>query len=357
MSTIADRSQALDPLEAAARRGVMSRLKAAANLVREDLPGEHERARELLLEAMEQLDAWSVSRGAATEDGARFSTPLIAASATPASEFLLIPFGEVRVERPLSGRSFDFTRHHAESAKRWFDQLSRKLAIDYEHQTFDRFNTRPDGLRPAAGWIGGLDVREDGLWATDVTWTQRATELLGSGEYRYFSPVIYWTDEDQSDVASLGPVALTNDPAMRGVQPLAARRGGGPAEDQGEDEAAMRAELEAAEAETACLRRQLAGQAADHFVERGLRLGKIVDATSLDWRDEYLEDPERAEARLARAPVILPPGRVLRARGSDRGEAGAAERERLARWGVEPEDLRAYEQALAAGRVRGVVSR
>ncbi|GAG50251.1 unnamed protein product, partial [marine sediment metagenome] len=43
----------------------------------------------------------------------------------------------------------------------------------------------------------------------------------------YFSPVIYWTDEDCTDLVSLGPVALTNDPAMSGAQRLAAKKGSG----------------------------------------------------------------------------------------------------------------------------------
>src|SRR5690606_10386889 len=107
---------------------------------------------------------------------------LSSAQGDPVAAFLLIPFGVVQVERPSAGGDFVFTRRHAESAKRWFDAIGRKLAIDYEHQSFDQFNTRADGLRPAAGWIGGLEVREDGLWATNVTWTERARELLRSGE-------------------------------------------------------------------------------------------------------------------------------------------------------------------------------
>ena len=310
---------------------------------------------------------------------------LSTARGEPVSEFLLIPFGEVSVERAVAGDSFVFTRRHAESAAAWFRRMGRKLAIDYEHQTFDRFNTRSDGLRPAAGWIGRLEVREDGLWAAEVAWTERAVELLRSGEYRYFSPVVFWTDEAQSDVAALGPVALTNDPAMHGVQALAARRRGkaGTSED-GEDDApgavadvgrearadantrwaavtpaAWRRELEAAEEEIAVLRRRLALQAADAFVERGMRLGKIVDSTSMDWREDFLEDAVRAEERLSRAPVLLPPGRVMRldARGQVRrveGLDGAAAREveLHRRWGIEPADMEAYERAVASGRVR-----
>jgi hypothetical protein len=139
-----------------------------------------------------------------------------------ATEFRLIPFGLVEVLDAQSGESFNFTRAHAEQALAWFKKMGRALQVDYEHQSLGRFNTRPDGLMPAAGWIGGLQVRADGLWATDVEWTELAAGLLARGEYRYFSPVICWTDQKHTSLKSLGPVALTNDPAMCGAHALAA---------------------------------------------------------------------------------------------------------------------------------------
>lgn len=369
----------------------------------------------------------------------------------PVEEFLLVPFGHVRVDRALSGADFVFQRRHAESALRWFERMGRKLAIDYEHQTFDRFNTRPDGLRPAAGWIGRLEIRDDGLWACDVAWTERAKELLRTGEYQYFSPVIYWTDEDYTDVAALGPVALTNDPAMQGARPLVAareeglpvaavdrqvvdpgaadraaashpavdfvaageatacsradeyddknmlaadpppesaapsadsletastgpanvsaaaarraalRRADGSGESATDDDdtrvAVLRAEIDVLHEEIEMLQRQLRAQEADAFVERGMRLGKIIDATSMDWRADYQRNPAETEARLARAPVLLPPGRFITrdfagaAVPLARAGAGSTARS-TARRDVEPEDLDAYERAHAAGRVR-----
>lgn len=372
-------SAKVDVLGTVATEHILDRLKEAMRLAEEDLLDNLERFRELLEEASDQTDAWVLTRIA---DGVAESqqavvrcehSVLARVGGEPAAEFLLIPFGEVKVERPVAGGSFAFTPKHAESARHWFDQMGRKLAIDYEHQSFERHNTRPDGLRPAAGWIGRLEVRDDGLWACDVTWTDRARELLRSGEYRYFSPVIYWTDEDYGDVAALGPVALTNDPAMRGVQPLAAARrdpvepqtpenvasrarsGTEGDEDDVEAASALHQELEAAQEEVSLLRRQLAAQEADTFVERGMRLGKILDSTSMDWREDYLRDPEHAEARLARAPVVLPPGRVVKvgARGEIlSGQGGALNRELQERWGIEEEDLAAYERALAAGRIK-----
>jgi hypothetical protein len=151
-------------------------------------------------------------------------TALTKAPAKPVHEFLLIPLGPVEVEQAAYGHSFTWTRHHADQTVRWFSSLGRKLSIDYEHQTFPDLNLRSDGLSPAAGWIGRLEARADGLWALDVTWTSKARELIAAGEYRYFSPVIYWTDQEYSNVESLGPVGLTNDPAMKRVSPLAASR-------------------------------------------------------------------------------------------------------------------------------------
>jgi hypothetical protein len=360
-----------DVLGTVANEHVLERLTEAVRLAEQDLPDNLQRVRGLLAEVSDHIDAWALSRTPAPEmqtdqpcSRVQYSM-LTRPGAEPLDEFLLIPFGEVQVERAAAGVSFVFEARHAESAKRWFEQIGRKLAIDYEHQSFDRYNTRPDGLRPAAGWIGRLEIRADGLWACDVTWTDRAKALLRSGEYRYFSPVIYWTDEDYSDVAALGPVALTNDPAMRGVRPLAASRRGpdeSPAnqEDAGETDtdAVLQAEIAALNDEIELLHRQLVAQEADAFVERGMRLGKIVDSTSMDWREDYLRDPERTQVRLERAPVLLPPGRVIKidARGAvlrggsvgstkDGGKApGSA--------GVDAEDLAAYDRAWAAGRIR-----
>jgi len=288
-----------------------------------------------------------------TPNGTVLSGPL----GEPLSAWRLVPFGAVEIEDAVAGRSFVFTREHAEAAVAWFERLGRKLAVDYEHQTFAQLNGRADGLRPAAGWIGGLEVRDDGLWATDVTWTARAQALLRSGEYRYFSPVIFWEDERYETLVGLGPVALTNDPAMHAVTPLAARRWLAPEEpedpfdNEAADDAEMRAELAA---EVTLLRRQLALQEADRFVERGLRAGKILEADSLDWRADYLRDAATAEARLARAPVILPPGRRTSGSGELPGTTALEQEQRrgFGRGEIEAADLEAYEAAYAAGRVR-----
>jgi hypothetical protein len=382
-----------------AREQIRKRLRQASVLVADDLLRHFDRFRDVLDEIVARTDALGlVLEVAQTPRDATIASQLkcgvlSATGGEPAREFLLIPFGKIELDRPLTGADFTFTREHAEAAVRWFEAMERKLAIDYEHQTFDRFNTRGDGLSPAAGWIGGLEVRDDGLWATNVTWTERAESLLRSGEYRYFSPVIFWSDETHAELIGLGPVALTNDPAMRGVSSLAAKRESdaaalpqplppregdqadgtiargvpereGPKEDANlrppplPEQEGSRRQLERAEAEILLLRQKLREREAEAFVDRGMRQGKVLESTRPDWRNDYLRDSRDAEQRLRRAPVLLPPGRVLRLTG--RGEveppAAPAARGRPAEaahpLGIEAADLEAFERASAAGRVK-----
>lgn len=377
----------IDGLHALARQRILQRLRQAAEALRRS-PASTERACGLLRDALDRLRALELvgaEPDAAGPPAPHATFTVIATSGgQPVTEFLLIPFGDVHVERPVAGDSFAFTREHADAAVAWFGQMGRKLAVDYEHQTFDALNTRPDGLRPAAGWIGRLEVRDDGLWAVDVTWTGRAAELLRNGEYRYFSPVIYWEDEARTSFAGLGPVALTNDPAMRGVQALAARcepaapsgavatttvapaargpetRAASPATTAAPSgAAASTAALVAAQSEVDLLRQQLVQQRADVFVDAGLRAGKITAATRDDWRADFLRDAAQAEQRLRRAPIVLPPGRIVDSAGPDCSPPARPQRSAaspltntVANALIDGADLDAYERAAAAGFVR-----
>lgn len=86
----------------------------------------------------------------------------------------------------------------------------RKLvAIDYDHQIDHAAkNGQP---APAAGWIKGLQARQDGIWGL-VEWTERATAALTSREYRYLSPVFTHTPDGK--IISLLRASLTNNPNL-----------------------------------------------------------------------------------------------------------------------------------------------
>ena len=91
--------------------------------------------------------------------------------------------------------------------------------IDYEHQTLHAAkNGQP---APAAGFMRALRWHPGrGLFA-EVELTQRARQLINNGEYRYFSPVFTY-DTATGQVQRILMGALTNNPAISGMAPLAA---------------------------------------------------------------------------------------------------------------------------------------
>ena len=94
------------------------------------------------------------------------------------------------------------------------------FVTDYEHQTLatDK-NGQP---APAAGWFKNLEWREgQGLFATDVEWTAKAKAYIDAGEYKFISPV-FGFDRKTGEVLQLEMAALTNTPAVDGMDSVAA---------------------------------------------------------------------------------------------------------------------------------------
>lgn len=93
------------------------------------------------------------------------------------------------------------------------------LVIDYEHQSRHTVNNGQPA--PAAGWIESVVYLDGhGLFAA-VTWTERAKVFIEAGEYRYISPVFTF-DMQSGAVQSLVSAALTNTPALDGMEAVAA---------------------------------------------------------------------------------------------------------------------------------------
>jgi|GEM_PF-2017524 len=126
-------------------------------------------------------------------------------------EIHIVPIGEWKE------RGFRITKEDCQDIIRNFESFGIKLVIDYEHQSLNtQWNGQP---APAAGWIGKLELREKGVYATDVEWTDEAVELIKSKKYGYISPVIVFDDHDPHDDSwigcSLHSVAMTNTPYFR----------------------------------------------------------------------------------------------------------------------------------------------
>jgi phage I-like protein len=132
----------------------------------------------------------------------------------PPAEFCVFKFGKIRTTKG----EFNFTPEACDMLIAERAEHDADLQIDYDHLAVA--SAKPaDGK--AAGWIGRLEKRDDGLWACDVKWTPAAAEMLRSGEYRYFSPY-FGATKDTKTICLLMNVAITNLPAMQDIQALVA---------------------------------------------------------------------------------------------------------------------------------------
>lgn len=96
------------------------------------------------------------------------------------------------------------------------------FVIDYEHQTL--YAEKNGQEAPASGWFEGknLEWREgQGLFATNVEWTPKASAYIDSKEYKFISPVFSY-DKATGEVLQIDLSALTNNPGLDGMQDVAA---------------------------------------------------------------------------------------------------------------------------------------
>jgi len=107
---------------------------------------------------------------------------------------------------------------------------NKQIPIDFEHATESdpaEGQIAVNGA-PAQGWIKGLDIRAGGteLWGL-VTWGDKAREYIRAGQYKFFSPAIRFNSKDRVSGKPVGARmtsgALTNNPFLDGMMPLAAR--------------------------------------------------------------------------------------------------------------------------------------
>ncbi len=99
------------------------------------------------------------------------------------------------------------------------NQQANRMVIDYEHQTL---NAEKNGQpAPAAGWFKSMEWRDgEGLFATDVAWTEAAAKAIDGDEYLFISPVFSF-DPDTGEVLAMHMAALTNNPGLDGMQTVA----------------------------------------------------------------------------------------------------------------------------------------
>lgn len=110
--------------------------------------------------------------------------------------------------------TFLFDVKSAESVMQADRDYGNERSADYEHQAlYD-----PPIEAPASAWYR-LELREDGLYAVDLQWTDRARRMIEAREYRYISPAFMFNPEDGRIMEFIN-FALTNLPATKSMEAL-----------------------------------------------------------------------------------------------------------------------------------------
>lgn len=94
-----------------------------------------------------------------------------------------------------------------------------RLPFDYNHGMTALFQLNPAEQAKAAGWFT-LECRNGELWAVSIEWTEEASDKIRKKEFAYFSPT--FDHDDENRITMLVCVALTNTPALHGLDPLMA---------------------------------------------------------------------------------------------------------------------------------------
>lgn len=105
---------------------------------------------------------------------------------------------------------------------------NRAIPIDFEHasESDPTQGSIPTHGAPAQGWIVDLKIDGGALYGL-VEWGDKAREYIKSGAYKFFSPAIRFGARDRVSGAQIGARmtsgALTNNPFLDGMMPLAAK--------------------------------------------------------------------------------------------------------------------------------------
>ncbi len=145
----------------------------------------------------------------------------------PPKEWLLFPYGE-NTARWMDGKehTFDFKPEQAARVMAAYKRGGRELSLDYNHASLDP--KAGERERRAAGTFQ-LEQRDDGLWMTDIRYTEDAESYVRKREYPFISPV--W-NRDKAGPLEVINVALTPNPALLGIKPLIASQHHSPQEEE-----------------------------------------------------------------------------------------------------------------------------
>jgi len=132
----------------------------------------------------------------------------------PPSELCLLKWG-LNPARPLP---LFLTKESANDIIKKFQENGNTLPWDIDHSSVD--STIPVSERDAIGCFN-LQLRDDGIWAVDIQWTEQGDEKVRSGKFMYYSPSVQQIDIGIGHiVCEIKSAAITNYPRMKKLKPL-----------------------------------------------------------------------------------------------------------------------------------------
>lgn len=119
----------------------------------------------------------------------------------------------------VDGRPFDaphwiLTPERGEQIVAALNQRAVDMVIDYEHATLKAQETGEPA--PASGWLKAASfsyIKGVGICSTNFKWLDKAKDHIEKEEYKYLSPVLFYT-KNTGEVVGLHSVALTNTPNL-----------------------------------------------------------------------------------------------------------------------------------------------
>lgn len=156
-------------------------------------------------------------------DGVRIQVP--AAGDVSAKWCQIFPLGTFhRSDFPKGGITFDAKTLGA-MVKNWEAMGRPAKQVNYFHRGASENDGVPNEDKVAAGWIEGLELRDDGLYGL-IKWTDRARAHILADELRYLSPEFSLNGTNKLTGRPQGPTlygaALLNDPFLEVMPKVAA---------------------------------------------------------------------------------------------------------------------------------------
>lgn len=151
-------------------------------------------------------------------DMGQFTTLNEGESREPPTEVLAFPSGVIKTTKGNFLLDSEAVKATMTDWKDWSGGITHKGVFDYNH---DMANPDlPGYLKIAAGWFD-LEARDTGLWAVNVTWTERCTAMIRAGEMRFWSPWFEYQTKT-GRILKLMNIAVTCMPATKAQAPMVA---------------------------------------------------------------------------------------------------------------------------------------